>query len=232
MIENTTIEKKKMIKELTHIAINIINEYHHNHQDGLYSMNEAKQKATERIRNLSYGEDKSEYFWIIDTNSVIIMHPYRPDMEGNSLHLYQDSNGIFVFNEAIDMVKNGNEGYINYTWQWKSDSTLIVPKISFVKGYDNWNWIIGTGIYLEDIEKRAGEIRKDGLNFALSILFFLFTMTFTIIYYNIRLEKNRRNVLSKLTQNEEKFRNLFHTSNDIIIISTIQGDILDVNNSS
>jgi len=77
------------------------------------------------------------------------MHPYRPELVGSDLNDYKDPNGKLLFVESVNTLTEQAEGFIDYIWQWKDDSTRIVPKLSYVKAYEPWNGIVGTGIYLE-----------------------------------------------------------------------------------
>ena len=76
----------------------------------------------------------------------IIVHPYRPDLEGKDISEFADPNGKRLFVEFVKVVKAKKAGYVDYEWQWKDDPGRIVPKISYVKGFEPWGWIVGTGI--------------------------------------------------------------------------------------
>ena len=92
-----------------------------------------------KIGKMRYGTEGKDYFWITDMKPVMIMHPYRPELNNSMLDDYTDPRGVRLFIEAVKVVKNMDEGFINYMWQWKDDSTQIVPKLSYVKGFENWD---------------------------------------------------------------------------------------------
>lgn len=223
------IRKKEMIKELTYTAISMLDDYQEDIISGRYTIKEAQERASKKIRSMRYGRDKKDYFWITDMHPVMIMHPYRLDLEGEHLKNYKDPEGVKLFVDAAEIVKSQGEGYIHYIWQWKDDPNLLVPKISFVKGFDDWGWIIGTGVYLNDIEEEINKLRKRELNIVLFIALMTLIFLSSIIIYSVKLEHKRRKIQETLIESEEKFRNIFHNSNDSIIISDFDGRITDTN---
>ncbi len=222
-------QKKDMIKELTYITISIMDEYNNNSKNGFYPLAEAKQQAKEKIRKMCYGEDKKYYFLIMDTSAIMVMHPYRQELEGENLSNYTDPRGKPLYKTTLEIIHEKKEGYFEYTWQWKYDSTLLLPKILFVKAFDKWGWIIGTGIYMDDIKNEIKNIRKGQLQIAFYFILVFTILTISAIIYSIKIERNRKSALNRLALSEEKFRNLFHHSNDLIIISDFQGNIIEMN---
>jgi len=85
---------------------------------------------------MSYGKYKKDYFCICDMPPTMIMHSYREDLEGTYLGNYEDSNGVQLFNNAVDIVASTKgHGYIEYIWQWEDDSTRLLPKLPYVKAF-------------------------------------------------------------------------------------------------
>nr|WP_172635730.1 cache domain-containing protein [Desulfobacter postgatei] len=153
-------KKKEMIRELTNTAWSLIKEYDDEYKDSLITFEEAQRLAAKKIGKMRYGTEGKDYFWITDMKPVMIMHPYRPELNNSMLDDYTDPQGVRLFIEAVKVVKTMDEGFINYMWQWKDDSTQIVPKLSYVKGFENWGWIIGTGIYLNDVQAEIGALKE------------------------------------------------------------------------
>lgn len=226
--ENIINEKKIMIKELTNVTLNIIENLNTTNKD-IFTESEIKILALEELRNINYGDDKKSYFWISDLTPTMIMHPYLPELEGVNLSNYRDIKGVELFNNAVEIVNKDGEGYLEYYWQWQDDSTKFLPKITYVKLYKQWGWIIGTGIYIDDIEIELSKFRKGELKSTLLISILMFLLIISIVIYGLKAEIDRKKVLSNLKLSEEKFRNLFQNSNDIIIVSTLEGVIIDIN---
>jgi signal transduction histidine kinase len=92
----------------------------------------------------------------------MIMHPYRSDLNGQELLTFTDPRGVHIFVEFAALVQREGEGYINYVWQWKDDPQRLEPKESYVKGFAAWGWIIGTGLYIDDVNQEiARNFRRD-----------------------------------------------------------------------
>ena len=81
------------------------------------------------------------------------------DLEGQDISNYTDPNGKRLFVEFVRVVKAHGAGYVDYEWQWKDDPNRIVPKISYVKGFEPWGWIVGTGAYVSDIDAELSAMR-------------------------------------------------------------------------
>lgn len=145
--------KKEMIRELTTSAWNILAKLNNDEQKGILTRHEAQRMAVEQIRNLHYGQELKDYYWINDMSPRMIIHPYRTDLNGQDLSNYTDPDGKKVFMEMVDVVKKHHSGYVNYKWQANDNPENIVSKISYIKGFSPWGWIIGTGIYTDDVKK-------------------------------------------------------------------------------
>lgn len=231
-IRNNIIDEKKiMLKELTHVALDIIDNCNASNKDSL-SQPEIKILALEQIRNINYGDDKKSYFWITDLAPTMIMHPYRQDLEGTLLLHYQDINGFELFKTALDIVTKEGEGYLEYYWQWQDDSTKVLPKITYVTIYKEWGWVVGTGMYIDNIELELQTFRKNQLKSFLIISALILVFFFSIIFFGLKLEKHRVTTQKELMSNEEKFRILFQNSDDILIVSDLNGIIIDINKKS
>lgn len=122
---------------------------------------EAKEKASDLIAHLRYGNEGKDYFWINDLHPRMVMHPYKPQLNGKDLSEIKDPNGKRLFVEFVRVCKEKGGGFVDYYWP-KYGAEKPVPKLSYVKLFKKWNWIIGTGIYLDDIEKAVAQ-RKAAL---------------------------------------------------------------------
>ncbi len=145
-----TEDKKESTANIVRIAYSMVAEYDKRIAKGEFSPEEGKRRAIERIRNFRYGSDGKEYLWINDLEPKMIMHPTDPELEGKNLSDIKDPNGKAIFVEAVKAVKNNGQGFIEYMWP-KPGEPKPKPKISFVKLYQPWGWVIGSGIYVDDI---------------------------------------------------------------------------------
>ncbi|WP_022664887.1 cache domain-containing protein [Desulfospira joergensenii] len=182
MLEENMMEgKRENIMHLTESAWSILSLYHDRAGQGMISPAEARAEAIRHLRHLRYGADLKDYFWINDMGPVMVMHPYRPDLVGKDIAGFQDLAGKYLFREMVELVKERDAGFVDYLWQWKEDSDRIVPKISYVKGFQPWGWIIGTGIYVEDVRAQISKITRHLTWTCLGIMALALCLSFYII---------------------------------------------------
>lgn len=153
--------KKESIRELIKTADSILHYYEAQVRSGVLTTPTAQEKALSLIRSLRYGPEAKDYFWINDMQPAMVMHPYRPDLEGRDLSNFTDPAGKQLFVSFVDLVKKNSAGFEPYLWQWQDQPDKIAAKLSYVSGFQPWGWIIGTGVYLDDIEHEfTGLTRK------------------------------------------------------------------------
>ena len=129
---------------------------------------EAKSRAIAVLRGLRYGD--KEYFWINDMQPRMVMHPVKPELEGQDLSGKTDPDGKKLFVSFVETVKANQEGFVQYRWP-KPGSQEPVPKLSFVKGFAPWGWVVGSGIYIDDVDQVFWrEATEEGLAAAVILL--------------------------------------------------------------
>lgn len=167
--------RKNEIETNVNLVSNIISNYYNDYLKGNISLNTAKSKAISSIKKIRYSDDVG-YFWINDTGTPypkMIMHPTLPHLDNEILDdpifncaLGREEN---LFKAFVDVTRENGEGYVDYLWPKPTPEGLseIQPKISYVKLFKPWKWIVGTGVYIDDIEKeKQNRIEKvqDELN--------------------------------------------------------------------
>ncbi len=105
--------------------------------------------ALAALKDLRY--DGQQYVWVNDMNPTMLMHPIKPDMDGTDLAATTDSNGTHLFVEFVNTVRTQGSGFVTYLWP-KPGADQPVPKLSYVQGVPAWGWVIGTGLYLDDVD--------------------------------------------------------------------------------
>ncbi len=210
--------KREMIKELTNSAWSILSKYENDERIGILTQAEAQKTAVSRIQYLRYGEENKDYFWITDLYPVMIIHPYRSDLNGQDLTNFSDPHGKKLFVEFVKTVKNSGQGYVDYMWQWKDDSLHIVPKLSYVKIFEPWGWVIGTGIYIEDVNREIKALTKKLIWISVGISFLISFLLFYISKQSIKIEFKRLEAENKLHESKEKYRTLVEAATDGLIL--------------
>ncbi len=219
IFENAMMDRKReMIKELTNTASSILQKYHQDEEAGLISKEDAQQTAIARIQYLKYGEENKDYFWITDMHPNMIMHPYRPYLNNTDLTNYKDSLGRKMFVRSVEIVKEQGHGFIEYMWQWKDDSTQIVPKLSYVKGFEPWNWIVGTGIYIEDVKKDISNLSSRLFYISAIIAIIVAMILLFISIQSLKIERNKQKAEIKLKESREKYRSLVEASTEGLVM--------------
>ncbi len=144
-------ERKGKIRATVQTVHGVLARYGSLADAGSMSQEEAQRAALETVRALRY--EKNEYFWINDLQPRMVMHPTMPVLDGKDLADYADPTGKHLFQEIVRVVQAepAGEGFVAYRWS-RREGTEAVRKVSFAKLYVPWGWIVGSGIYLDDID--------------------------------------------------------------------------------
>lgn len=153
------------------------------------SLEEAQFHAKETLRGIRYNKD--EYFWINDTNTTMIMHPYKPDMEGKKQENFKDPYGFPLFLEIVKIAKEKGEGLVKYHWPLPNagKDEPPAPKFSYVKLIPEWEWVVGTGVYVDKVNKNIFDKTKMYLVFCL-VLSCILALLGYIVFRPIKVGQN------------------------------------------
>ncbi len=212
--QNIMDNKKEMISELTNTAWSLLEEYNREFRSQNFSKEEAQKMAASKIAQMRYGKENKDYFWIIDMHPTMIMHPYRSELMHTDLSDYQDPNGVKLFVKAVEIVDKHGEGFIDYMWQWKDDSTRIVPKLSYVREYKPWGWIVGTGIYLEDVKEEISILENRLIKISLFITLIITVILLFVIRQSLNIENKKKDAETKLLLSRQKYKSLVEASTE------------------
>ncbi|MCE1246191.1 MAG: methyl-accepting chemotaxis protein [Firmicutes bacterium] len=149
-------EKQSKTRNLVETAYTIIDNFGTQAEKGTMTVEEAKKQAMNNVAVLRYNQ--KDYFWINDTQPVMIMHPIKPEMNGKSLAETKDPTGKLFFVEMANVGKSVGEGFVNYQWS-KTEGAPPSPKISYIKLYKPWGWIVGSGIYIDDVQAEMNQVQ-------------------------------------------------------------------------
>jgi methyl-accepting chemotaxis protein len=133
-------ERESNVRQTVETVEKLVAHYYDLSSKNKMSEADAKQAAKDAVRALRYGTD--EYFWINDINNRMVMHPIKPALDGTDLSENKDPTGKRFFAEMVQTVKDHGEGFVFYMWP-KPGSETPVGKVSFVKGFTPWGWVIG-----------------------------------------------------------------------------------------
>ncbi|HOV90664.1 MAG TPA: cache domain-containing protein [Syntrophorhabdaceae bacterium] len=149
-------EKRIATKNIVDVAYTLVASMEAKAKSGELKTDEAQKRALAAVKSLRY--QGNEYFWINDLNAKVIMHPIKQELEGKDMTSEKDSHGKFFFQEFVKIAKEKGEGFVDYWWP-KPNETKPSPKLSFIKLFSQWGWVIGTGIYVDDVAAEISKIR-------------------------------------------------------------------------
>ncbi|CAM3817982.1 methyl-accepting chemotaxis protein [Ectopseudomonas alcaliphila] len=161
--------KSEKTEHVVQSAASILKHFHGLESAGSLSREQAQKQAMEVVRGLRY--DGQEYFWINDQTPAMLMHPMNAKLEGQNLSGFKDPDGKALFNEMVAITRSQGAGQVDYRWP-KPGATDPVPKISYVELFQPWGWIIGSGVYVDDVqaEFRAQAIKAMGIGLLIALL--------------------------------------------------------------
>ena len=162
-------------QNLVEATYSIVQFYHNQYKNGEISETEAKKQALKTVQNMRY--DEHEYFWINDYNLMMLMHPYKIELNGKDVSEIKDTDNKPLFKIMRDIVLSKKQGSLEYSWN-KPNSKEIGNKISYVKGFEEWKWIIGSGIYIDDINE---EFKKSVWRFIGIVSIGIFVMSIVLL---------------------------------------------------
>lgn len=152
-------EKRAGTQRQVDAGIGVIRHFYEKEQAGAMSRSEAQALSMEALKSATFGD--TGYFWINDGAGVLLMNPYTPELIGKNMLNTVDHNGFYLFKDFVRLSKEGG-GWSEYYWP-KPGMGGAYRKVSNVAYFKPWNWVLGSGLYLDDMER---EIRHNSLRIA------------------------------------------------------------------
>ncbi len=212
MKESMLERKRETIRSLTETTWTTLAHYERMERSGELTREEAQARAAAHIRGLRYGPEMKDYFWINDMDMWLIVHPYCPDLEGRNLQDCKEVRGAQIYVDAIDTVLADGQGYINYVWQWKDDPSRIVPKMSYVKGFTPWRWVVGTGLYIEDVREEIAAMTGKLVALSGAVMILVLALLALMLRQNVSFDRLRRQAEGHLQEANAWLREVLDAS--------------------
>lgn len=143
-------ERQMKTRHLVEAAASVIKAQYDRYKAGELSEADAQKEALHLISKLRYNE--TEYFWVNDNRPVILMHPLQPQLNGQDLKTTNEK--LYHLFSAFTKTAMASEkgGFYSYEWAKPgTNSTELHPKISYLTYFKPWQWVIGSGIYIDDV---------------------------------------------------------------------------------
>ena len=135
-----------------------------------------KKQILHSIEQLYGRQDGTGYIFIYDFNGIVLSDPVQRQNIGKNLYNTKDTNGVMVIKDLIDISQKKEGGFVEYQWL-KPTTGSLSPKVSYAKSFEPWAWMVGTGVYLDEVEKHIQDQRnilKERLNlYSLKMVFLL-----------------------------------------------------------
>ncbi|MFL9908958.1 methyl-accepting chemotaxis protein [Paraburkholderia sp. RL17-337-BIB-A] len=142
-------ERKADLIHASELALSIVKSSAEEAAAGAIPLAEAQKRAMERIRNMRYGE--AGYFMIVNSQPKVLMHPMQAEMNNKDVSDYTDPNGVYLFRDMVAVIKRDGKGFTAFAGN-RPGSTGTFPKIAYNVTYQPWDWIINTGLYIDDLD--------------------------------------------------------------------------------
>jgi len=164
------VAKETQIRGEVSTAWSVVQNYYMMAESGALSKEEAQKQAKAAINGLRYGENNDGYFYIFDLRPVMLVHPYSPKLVDTDISGLKDTDGKLFIQEQLHIAESQKEGFSSYMWKYNNDDNRVEPKLTFVKTFEPWGWVVATGIYAVDAEGAIGATRTQVIIVFLSIM--------------------------------------------------------------
>lgn len=148
-------DRKEKVQSLTESAYSVIQHFHDEETAGNLTREQAQKRALAAIEFMRY--EDSGYFWIHNIDHVMVMHPISKGLEGKNMKGLKDKKGEAFFDKMTRIAQTEGEGFVSYYWPKKKDGEAI-HKTSYIKLAKDWGWIVGTGLYTDDVDQAFADL--------------------------------------------------------------------------
>ena len=159
--------REQQVRSVVESAHAVIAGYQNKAAKGEMTVDEAKKAAATALSMVRYSGQ--EYVWINDLDGLMIMHPFAPKLVGRTVLDLKDPDGHDFFKEMVDIARGQGSGTVRYKWA-KPGASDPVPKMSYVQAVPGWNWMVGSGLYLDDLQAQVRSQTTEHLTQAAIIL--------------------------------------------------------------
>ncbi len=154
-------ERKHQLKSLIDNLVYAYNLHYVAYKEGKITKAELESYTVSLSKDLRY-DNKKGYYFIIDSKAFMISDPAKPSVNGKNLYNFHDKKGNYLFQDMIKVTNRYGSGYVQY-W-WEKPGFGVSPKLTYVSKLKGLGWIIGTGVYIDDIDRQVAMKRQNFLH--------------------------------------------------------------------
>ena len=227
-------QRELQIKNLSEVAISVIDAQNKLVEEGKKDVVTAQKTALERIRQIKYGTESTGYFWVQNDKSIVISHPIA------ALENKTPENVDPRYSDALRKVMKMTDGIVldkknkSIIYDWYNDTAASYgKKMSYLSYYEPWGWIIGNGVFIDDIQGDIDRLLFDIvlIGIILAVASFILSLLFSIaiVRSKINAEKTQNALaesINKVKTKEEQFETIFNISPFSIVIIRISDDVI------
>ena len=149
------------IKSQVQSTIAVLQSEYDKAQAGEKTEEQAKEDAKEIIRAMRYRDDQSGYFWIDDTDYILVMHPILTEQEGNNRYDLEDQDGVMIVQSIMKVCQSPDKGGYNQFAFTKADGVTVAPKVAYSEIFEPWGWAVSTGNYVDDMQASMDAVQAE-----------------------------------------------------------------------
>jgi len=194
--------RQDSLKNVIETSVSVVDHYYTLSQSGKMSEENAKVAALGALEAIRY--NGTDYLWVNDLDTIVLMHPIVKDFVGKAQNNFQDSYGRYLYREIVDIAKRDGQGSLTYHWP-KPDSDEPIEKVSYVELFKPWGWVLGTGLYVDDVREAQSANMLKTLAMSVAILIIISGLSF-LFARNITVPLKRvTGNIQKLTKGDRSF---------------------------
>ncbi|KAB8041079.1 hypothetical protein GCL60_03835 [Silvanigrella paludirubra] len=176
-------DKKEKLQNIVEIGSTLVKGYIDLEKKGTLSKEEAQTRAKADLNVIRYSG--KEYIFITNTEAYQVLNPVKPELSGKDMSGFTDPTGLKLYVEIANLAKKSGSGFIYYMFP-KAGSTVPSKKLSYINYFPEWNWIVGTGLYMDDAYTAMTEFLQILL---IACIFCIVTLVILGIYFANSVEK-------------------------------------------
>ena len=188
-------ERRSLLLTVDEVALSLIEQKYSLETSGALSRAEAQRSALDELGKIRYGE--SGYLWVNDLKQVVLMHPIKPELNRQDVTDMKDPNGKALFVEFVKTAKAKRSGFVDYIWP-KPGVKEPVRKLSHVALFEPWGWVVGNGVYLDDLDAKFWQTARSAMIIAIVGAIVMLAGAFTIIRSVIRPLARLREAMNRI----------------------------------
>lgn len=207
-------------RHLVESGIGVMEHFYDREKSGAMSRDQAQRSAKELLGSMRYGDN--DYFWIQNRDLAMVHHPFSPHLDGTDLSDIADPDGKHLFVEMEEAVARQGDGFVNYAWP-KPGFDQPVDKVSYVKAFGPWGWVLGSGIYLDDVQNDFWTAMASPLVLVLIGLTALVGLTLLVARSIVRPLKRTVNAMEDIASGEGDLTQRLSTDGSDELVLLAQG---------